>query len=214
MSDPFRHYGGVPVLDMPARPGKSAATTPSCQPQSVQTSRSERWFGRVAPASTSEVRDESILLSKLATLLAVTGEPLFADFATLRFVQLYLYTHRVEELAPGVYRYWPEHAELEENQAAHISRQDDRWAKAELRDVNPDPERQYLVTEFASKALDSLPRPLKHTFILQKREGWTNRELAETPADDSGKRKISNPSGASKTALACSRSVENRISCG
>ena len=38
---------------------------------------------------------------------------LFADFATARFVHLYLYVHRVEGLAPGVYRYWPEHAELE-----------------------------------------------------------------------------------------------------
>jgi len=57
--------------------------------------------------------DESISLPKLATLLAVTKEPLFADFATLRLVQLYLYVHRVEDLTPGVYRYWPEHAELE-----------------------------------------------------------------------------------------------------
>jgi RNA polymerase sigma-70 factor (ECF subfamily) len=51
---------------------------------------------------------------------------------------------------------------------------------AELRDLYPDPERQYLVKELASKALDALPHPLKHTFILQKREGWTNRELAES----------------------------------
>jgi hypothetical protein len=40
-------------------------------------------------------------------------EPLFADFATARFVHLYLYIHRVEGLAPGVYLYWPEHVELE-----------------------------------------------------------------------------------------------------
>jgi len=52
--------------------------------------------------------------------------------------------------------------------------------EAELRDAYPNPERQYLVKEFASKALDVLPYPLKHTFILQKREGWTNRELAKT----------------------------------
>jgi SagB-type dehydrogenase family enzyme len=45
--------------------------------------------------------------------LAVTEDPLLADFAALRFVQLYLYVHRVEGLAPGVYRYWPEQAELE-----------------------------------------------------------------------------------------------------
>jgi RNA polymerase sigma-70 factor (ECF subfamily) len=51
---------------------------------------------------------------------------------------------------------------------------------AELRDLHPDPERQYLVKELASKVLDALPHPLKHTFILQKREGWTNRELAES----------------------------------
>ena len=51
--------------------------------------------------------------AQLATLLSVTKEPLFADFARTRFVHLYLYVHRVEDLAPGVYRYWPEHAELE-----------------------------------------------------------------------------------------------------
>ena len=28
-------------------------------------------------------------------------------------VQLYLYVHRVDSLTPGVYRYWPGHAELE-----------------------------------------------------------------------------------------------------
>ena len=32
---------------------------------------------------------------------------------TSRFVHLYVYVHRVEGLTPGVYRYWPEHAELE-----------------------------------------------------------------------------------------------------
>jgi SagB-type dehydrogenase family enzyme len=56
---------------------------------------------------------ESISLSQLATILSSTKAPLFADFATTRFVRLFLYVHRVEGLAPGVYRYWPEHAELE-----------------------------------------------------------------------------------------------------
>jgi SagB-type dehydrogenase family enzyme len=74
-------------------------------------------FGEVVRARRSALDfrggDESMSFSKLATLLAVTAEPLFADFATLRFVQLYLYVHRVEGLEPGVYRYWPEHAELE-----------------------------------------------------------------------------------------------------
>jgi len=74
-------------------------------------------FGEVVRARRSALDfrggDESISLSELATLLAVTEEPLLADFATLRFIQLYLYVHRVNDLAPGVYRYWPEHAELE-----------------------------------------------------------------------------------------------------
>jgi SagB-type dehydrogenase family enzyme len=61
--------------------------------------------------------DESISLSQLATLLASTNEPLFADFAATRFVHLYLYVHRVEGLTPGVYRYWAEHAELEKIKA-------------------------------------------------------------------------------------------------
>jgi RNA polymerase sigma-70 factor (ECF subfamily) len=45
----------------------------------------------------------------------------------------------------------------------------DPQTKVELRDVHPDPERQYLVKELASKAIDALPHPLKHTFILQKK---------------------------------------------
>jgi SagB-type dehydrogenase family enzyme len=77
----------------------------------------DRMFGEVARGRRSALDfrggAESISVAELATLLAVTGEPLFADFAILRFVQLYLYVHRVEGLAPGVYRYWPEHAELE-----------------------------------------------------------------------------------------------------
>ena len=57
--------------------------------------------------------DESISLSQLATLLTAAQRRLFADFATAPFVHLYLYVHRVDGLKPGVYRYWPEHAELE-----------------------------------------------------------------------------------------------------
>ncbi len=46
--------------------------------------------------------------------LAVTAQPLSADFAGTRFIQLYLYAHRVDGLQPGVYRFWPECAELEQ----------------------------------------------------------------------------------------------------
>jgi SagB-type dehydrogenase family enzyme len=55
---------------------------------------------------------QSISLAQLSTILAAANRPLDADFATARFIQLYLYVHRVDGLRPGVYRYWPEPAEL------------------------------------------------------------------------------------------------------
>jgi SagB-type dehydrogenase family enzyme len=51
-------------------------------------------------------------LEQLSTILASASQPLSADFAGSRLVQLYLYAHRVSGLEPGVYRYWPEQAEL------------------------------------------------------------------------------------------------------
>lgn len=50
---------------------------------------------------------------------------------------------------------------------------------AEPRDSHADPERQYLTKELATKALEVLHPTLKHTFLLQKGEGWTSRELAQ-----------------------------------
>ena len=58
--------------------------------------------------------EEFMSLPQLSTILSSTARPLFADFATQRFVQLYLYVHRVHGLAAGAYRYWPEHARLEQ----------------------------------------------------------------------------------------------------
>jgi RNA polymerase sigma-70 factor (ECF subfamily) len=55
---------------------------------------------------------------------------------------------------------------------------DDHDTSAELRDLRADPERQYLMKELAAKALDALHPALRYAFILQKREGWTSRELA------------------------------------
>jgi hypothetical protein len=57
---------------------------------------------------------QSISLTQLSTILAATAAPFFADFASARFVQLYLYVHRVDGLPRGVYRLWPERAELEQ----------------------------------------------------------------------------------------------------
>jgi SagB-type dehydrogenase family enzyme len=100
----------IPVFGQPTAFGRGEIKLPSF----VLASPS---FGEVVRSRRSALDfrggDESISLSQLATLLFSTKEPLFADFATARFVHLYLYVHRVEGLPPGVYRYWPEHAELE-----------------------------------------------------------------------------------------------------
>ncbi len=77
---------------------------------------SSRPFGEAARKRRSAlnfVGPPSITLADLSALLAVTAQPYAADFATSRFVQLYLYAHRVDGLAPGVYRYWPLGATLE-----------------------------------------------------------------------------------------------------
>ena len=80
-------------------------------------SSTSRSFGDVVRARRSALDfrggEESISLSQLATLLTAAQGRLFADFATASMVKLYLYVHRVDSLTPGVYRYWPGHAELE-----------------------------------------------------------------------------------------------------
>jgi RNA polymerase sigma-70 factor (ECF subfamily) len=48
----------------------------------------------------------------------------------------------------------------------------------EIEDHRQDHEREYINRELASKALQCLNPSLRHTFVLQKAEGWTNRELA------------------------------------
>ena len=71
---------------------------------------SNRSFGEVARVRRSALDfvggGRSISLPQLSALVTA-ATPL------LSFVQLYLYTHRVDGLEPGVYRFWPEHAELE-----------------------------------------------------------------------------------------------------
>jgi SagB-type dehydrogenase family enzyme len=78
---------------------------------------SARTFGEVARMRRSALDFlgglQSMSLAQLSAILAVTAQPLFADFASTRFIQLYLYAHRVEGLHPGVYRFWPERGELE-----------------------------------------------------------------------------------------------------
>jgi SagB-type dehydrogenase family enzyme len=69
---------------------------------------------------------QSMSSAQLSAILAAASQPLFADFAA-RFIQLYLYVHRVDGLEPGIYRHWPERAELEQ-----LARGDQRVAAAGL----------------------------------------------------------------------------------
>ena len=56
---------------------------------------------------------QSMSLEQLSALLAAAAEPFSADFATARFIQIYLYSHRVDGLPPGVYKFWERDMELE-----------------------------------------------------------------------------------------------------
>lgn len=48
----------------------------------------------------------------------------------------------------------------------------------EIRDGCPDPERRYIAGDLAAKAFHGVHPSLRQTFILNKSEGWTQRELA------------------------------------
>ena len=58
-------------------------------------------------------RSQSMTLAQLAAILEAATGTLAADFGGARFIQLYLYAHRVDGLEPGVYRFWPEGGALE-----------------------------------------------------------------------------------------------------
>ncbi len=84
----------APPPDLPAMPG----TAPP--------------FGEVARSRRSALNfvggSRSMPRTQLSTILAAAMLPFAADFnAATRFIQLYLYIHRVDGLAPGVYRYTP-----------------------------------------------------------------------------------------------------------
>jgi SagB-type dehydrogenase family enzyme len=100
----------IPALGEPRVSGRGEVSLPP----PVSTNYN---FGKVVRTRRSALDfkggRESISFAQLATLLSTTRERLCADFATHRYVHLYLYVHRVEGLEPGVYRFWPEHAELE-----------------------------------------------------------------------------------------------------
>ncbi len=79
---------------------------------------SSKTFGEVARTRRSALDFQGgsagMSLEQLSAVLAASAAPYFADFASTRFVQLYLFVHRVHGLDPGVYRHWPARAELEQ----------------------------------------------------------------------------------------------------
>jgi len=58
--------------------------------------------------------DQWMSQAQLSAILSAASQPLISDFAAGRFIQLYLYVHRVRWMEQGVYKLWPERAELEQ----------------------------------------------------------------------------------------------------
>ena len=107
------------------------ALTGSAEIKLPPPSSSTRSFGEVARMRRSALDflggRQSMSLAQLSAILAVTAQPLWADFSGARFIQLCLYAHRVEGLQPGIYRFLAGRAELEQ-----ISSGDQRVAAAGL----------------------------------------------------------------------------------
>jgi SagB-type dehydrogenase family enzyme len=108
-----------------------SASTGSGEIKLPSPASSTRTFGKVVRMRRSALNflggKRSMSLAQLSAILAVTAQPLSADFAGTRFIQLYLYAHRVDGLQPGVYRFWPERAQLEQTKSG-----DQRLAAAGL----------------------------------------------------------------------------------
>jgi SagB-type dehydrogenase family enzyme len=97
---------------------------------------STRPFGEVARMRRSALNFyggmQSMSPAQLSAILAAAFAPLSADFANARFIQLYLYVHRVEGLPPGVYRFWPEQTKLEQTKLEQIKTGDQQVMAAGL----------------------------------------------------------------------------------
>jgi len=97
----------------PAEPAPTGSGEITLPPAASST----RAFGEVARMRRSALDfvggTQSISFTQLSAVLAAAIQPQLADFAATRFIQLYLYVHRVYGLEPGLYRLWPAPAELE-----------------------------------------------------------------------------------------------------
>ena len=83
----------------------------------LPSANSTRSFGEVSRMRQSALDfvggERSISSETLSAILVSTAQRLSADFTNPRFIQLYVYSHRVDGVQPGVYKLWPERAELE-----------------------------------------------------------------------------------------------------
>jgi hypothetical protein len=81
------------------------ASTESGEIKLPSPGSSTRNFGEVVRMRRSALDflggERSISLAELSAILAVTAQPLSADFAGTRFIQLYLYAHRVDGFNPA-----------------------------------------------------------------------------------------------------------------
>ena len=97
----------------PAEPAPTGSGEIKLPPAASST----RAFGEVARMRRSALDfvggTQSMSFTQLSAVLAAAIQPQLADFAATRFIQLYLYVHRVYGLEPGLYRLWPAPAELE-----------------------------------------------------------------------------------------------------
>ena len=97
----------------PAEPAPTGSGEITVPPAASST----RAFGEVARMRRSALDfvggTQSMSFTQLSAILAAAIQPQLADFAATRFIQLYLYVHRVYGLEPGLYRFWPAPAELE-----------------------------------------------------------------------------------------------------
>jgi SagB-type dehydrogenase family enzyme len=102
--------GGIAAAD--SAPGGSGEI--KLPPPASSTLR----FGDVARTRRSALDftggTQSMSLEQLSAVLGAAARPFSADFAGARFIQLYVYAHRVDGLEPGVYRIWQHGSELEQ----------------------------------------------------------------------------------------------------
>jgi len=101
-----------------AEPTPTASGEIKLPPPVSLPASTRRTFGEVARMRRSALDFlggmQSMSLAQLSSILSAANQSFSADFAGARFVQLYLYAHRVDGLDPGVYRFWPERAALEQ----------------------------------------------------------------------------------------------------